>query len=196
MARPRTFDADHALASAMHTFWRNGYEATSIQDLVEATGVNRHSLYALWGDKHGLLLASLDHYGCSVGAFWLRLLDEDEPLPGIRRLFHTLADAILADPDRMGCFALNTALELGARDPEAHNSVRSRLDEMQAGLHRTLARASAAGQLPADFDVDQHAGHLAISIQALLLQARCGAPEATVRAFVDVALSTLPEVAP
>src|SRR5271170_4685314 len=62
MAGVKQFDSEEVLERAMVVFWRNGYQATSIQDLVEATGVNRGSLYATFGDKRGLFLAVLDHY--------------------------------------------------------------------------------------------------------------------------------------
>ena len=67
MAGVKQFDQDVLLDQAMAVFWRNGYQGTSIQDLVEATGVNRGSLYATFGDKCGLFLAVLDHYGKRIG---------------------------------------------------------------------------------------------------------------------------------
>jgi len=62
MARPREFDVDAALERAMQVFWAKGYESTSLDDLCEATGLGRSSLYAAFGDKHGLCLRALDRY--------------------------------------------------------------------------------------------------------------------------------------
>ncbi|MGE8331251.1 MAG: TetR/AcrR family transcriptional regulator, partial [Paraburkholderia nemoris] len=60
--RPREFDTDTVLASASQVFWNHGYHATSIDDLCKATGLLRGSLYGVFGDKHGIMLAALDHY--------------------------------------------------------------------------------------------------------------------------------------
>ena len=62
MARTKEFDQEQALDAAMNLFWERGYEATSIQDLVEATGVQRQSLYDTFGSKHELFLQSLMRY--------------------------------------------------------------------------------------------------------------------------------------
>src|SRR5215475_5610995 len=66
MARPREFDVDDALDRATQVFWTRGYEGTSVQDLVDALGVNRASLYATFGDKAQLFSAVLDRYGDQV----------------------------------------------------------------------------------------------------------------------------------
>ncbi|MCB9679098.1 MAG: TetR/AcrR family transcriptional regulator [Alphaproteobacteria bacterium] len=197
MARPRTFDPDAALDAVMDVFWLQGFEATSIDDLVRATGVNRYSLYQQWGDKQGLFLAALARYGDRVAAEWIgRIAAAPEPLDGIRVAFRTLAEAVLADPDRRSCLVLQTALELGRSDPVVQPVVRELLDRMQGALHGAIERAVATGALPATTDTAAHARHLAVAFQAVLLQARTGAPPETVRDFVTLTLSTLPPEAP
>jgi len=62
MARPRQFNREESLKNAMVIFWEKGYEATSLNDLLEATGLARQSLYNTFGDKRGLFLASLRRY--------------------------------------------------------------------------------------------------------------------------------------
>jgi TetR/AcrR family transcriptional repressor of nem operon len=62
MARPKAFHRDEALDRALAVFWRKGYEATSVADLVKALGVNRASLYTTFRDKHALFLAAFDRY--------------------------------------------------------------------------------------------------------------------------------------
>jgi AcrR family transcriptional regulator len=86
MARPAQFDPDEALQRSLLVFWRQGWAGTSIEDLVEATGVNRHSLYARWTDKHGLYQAALAHYFDTVGATWLAPLADERvpPLTAVR----------------------------------------------------------------------------------------------------------------
>jgi TetR/AcrR family transcriptional repressor of nem operon len=191
MGRPATFDPDLALDRALDVFWRRGWAQTSIDDLVEATGVNRYSLYARWTDKRGLYLAALERYLQGVTSAWLEPLRTDaDPAAAIRGTFHRLRDAVLSDAERRGCFALNTVLELHA-DAEMQSAIRRVLDHVQAVWRLALGRAAAAGQLRPDEDLDARAAHLAVSMQALLLQSRVAPPPATVQSFVDLTLGFL-----
>ena len=62
MARPKEFDRTQALDKAMHLFWQQGYEATSMQDLCNHMGINRGSLYDTYGNKHSLFLEGIQRY--------------------------------------------------------------------------------------------------------------------------------------
>ena len=191
MPRTASFDPELALDQAMHVFWARGWAQTSIDDVVVATGVNRHSLYARWTDKRGLYLACLDRYLRVVTERWLAPLgDGDDPLGAIRAALHQVRDAVLDDPERRGCLAMNTLLAW-RHEPDVFGVIRAVLDDVQAAWRGALVRAVAAGQLPVTTDVDAHAAHLAVAMQALLLQARAAPPPATVHAFVDLTLATL-----
>ncbi|HSH40807.1 MAG TPA: helix-turn-helix domain-containing protein, partial [Arenicellales bacterium] len=74
MSRNKAFDETEVLERAMTLFWRKGYEATSIQELVTHTGIQRGSLYATYGDKRRLFLAALDHYCGVIAARRLHVL--------------------------------------------------------------------------------------------------------------------------
>ncbi|MBV8628872.1 MAG: TetR/AcrR family transcriptional regulator, partial [Paraburkholderia sp.] len=77
--RPREFDTAAVLANASEVFWNHGYHATSIDDLCKATGVLRGSLYGVFGDKHGILLAALDHYAEGSTARLVERLNANVP---------------------------------------------------------------------------------------------------------------------
>jgi len=79
VARPREFEREEVVEKALGVFWRQGYQATSVQDLVEATGLNRGSLYDTFGDKHGLFLEVVEHYRSHVTARRLAKLEEPGP---------------------------------------------------------------------------------------------------------------------
>ncbi|MDX1606918.1 MAG: helix-turn-helix domain-containing protein, partial [Candidatus Competibacterales bacterium] len=118
MARTKAFDRTEVLERAMTLFWRQGYEATSIQDLVAHTGVNRASLYATYGDKRTLFGAALAHYRDVVSARRMRQLTE----PGagkaaIRRFFRELIEYSLGEGHPLGCLLANSAIELAPHDP-------------------------------------------------------------------------------
>ena len=90
MAGVKQFDRDDLLDHAMTVFWRNGYQATSIQDLVEATGVNRGSLYATFGDKRGLFLAVIEHYSDRFGKPVMAELNDPDPRRAIERMLEAI----------------------------------------------------------------------------------------------------------
>ena len=90
MAGIKQFDRHEVLDRAMAVFWEHGYEATSIQDLLEATGINRGSLYATFGNKQQLFLAVLDHYAEKVGTSMLAELKDPDPRRAIARMFSAL----------------------------------------------------------------------------------------------------------
>ena len=155
MARPREFDADTALDRAMDVFWSKGYEATSLDDLCEVTGLSRSSFYATFGSKRNLLLRSVDRYVEQRTPKIAAVLAQ--PLP-IRDAFAALArqfiDQIVSGPGRRGCFLGNCAAELPRSDRAALARVRQGLESTEATFREALARAQARGELPSDADVD------------------------------------------
>src|SRR5215470_7162266 len=97
MARPRSFDPDDALARAMEAFWAKGYEGTSLADLVAATGLNKGSLYAAFGDKRRLYLAAIERYErVAIDATIARLRDAVDPAAAIAAVF----DGVIAAVER------------------------------------------------------------------------------------------------
>jgi TetR/AcrR family transcriptional repressor of nem operon len=170
MARPREFNAETALERAMELFWSKGYEATSLDDLCEVTGLSRSSLYATFGNKRSLLLQSVDRYVEQRDPRMAALLAQ--PLP-IRDAFAALAgqfiDQIVSGPGRRGCFLGNCAAELPRGDRAALARVRRALESTVATFRDALARAKARGELRADVDVDALARFLTAGFQGLRL---------------------------
>lgn len=170
MARPREFDADTALDCAMEVFWGKGYEAASLDELCEATGLSRSSLYATFGSKRDLLLRSIDRYVEQRTPSIAVVLAQ--PLP-IRHAFAALArrfiDQIIAGPGRRGCFLGNCAAELPRSDRAALARVRQGLESTEATFRDALARAQAWGELPSGTDVDALARFLTAGFQGLRL---------------------------
>src|SRR5574338_661411 len=109
MARPREFDVDDALDRATQLFWARGYEATSVQDLVDALGVNRASLYATFGDKAQLFEAVLERYGEQVnGALVKALAPPTAGVEAVRAWFKVLIEMATQPRGARGCLFLNT----------------------------------------------------------------------------------------
>lgn len=139
MARPKSFIPDEALKKAMRVFWDKGYEGASIQDLTEAMGINRFSLYDTFGDKHQLYLSTLDMYSnCVVSSFTKDLLERAEkvgPLDAIESLLLGMVDRAHDDTDACGCLYQRAVTEMVGADPE----VRKRFEQSQQRLHEIYA---------------------------------------------------------
>ncbi|MFJ2261599.1 TetR/AcrR family transcriptional regulator [Streptomyces sp. NPDC087844] len=151
MARPKEFDPEVALRHALALFWRRGYEATSLTDLVEHLGVGRPSIYATFGSKHQLYLRALDVYAQERVALDLELLSRPGPvLPVVRGWMQRYADEVEADGERLGCFAVNAAAELMPGDGEVARIVEGAWGATEAALTASLLRARAQGELAED----------------------------------------------
>lgn len=175
MARPREFDRDDALTKARAVFWEKGYAATSTDDLLQAMGIGRQSLYNAFGDKRRLYLEALEQYQADSTAAHIRRLDAPaSPLDGLKALLEGLAprdDALRA----RGCFGVGSVGEFGISDAE----IAALRAKPAALLHgRLLARireGQASGEVDPDMDPDAAARHVLLSMQALQLAARAGA---------------------
>jgi TetR/AcrR family transcriptional repressor of nem operon len=145
MAGVKKFDRDKVLDRAMRLFWQRGYEGASIEDLVTATGINRGSLYATFGSKCGIFLATLDRYAILLGKPLLP--DDPDPRRAIERMFETIITRT-SDPQwPRGCFMTNTALECPDAGDEIARKVAEGVGRQESAIYRVLQRAQAEGSL-------------------------------------------------
>lgn len=125
MARPRAFDETEVLRSLEDVFWRQGYEATSYDDLMRASGLGKGSLYAAYGDKRALYLKALEGYiAHEIGPLGVILTDDRLSGPArLRALFDEVIRAVEVAGDRRGCFLCNAAVDQAAHDPDVGKMV-------------------------------------------------------------------------
>jgi TetR/AcrR family transcriptional repressor of nem operon len=193
MARNKEFDPDAVLQSALELFWRRGYEATSMADLVEHLGIGRASIYATFGNKRDLYLKALDRYGESQKPLLLSELSQPGPaLPAVRTVVRRFA-AEAADESRRsaGCFVTNTAAELAAHDTTAARRVESSWEHLETLLHSALVRAQAQGELPEDRDPRALARLLLVLLQGVRVVGKASTDPARVRDAAEQALALL-----
>ena len=152
MARTKMFDEAQTLDRAMSVFWQQGFEATSVRDLMVGAGISSSSLYATYGDKREIYLAALERYRAQERAEFAAILAEPRPLcPLLAALFATTIDTLLVDNGRRGSFTLNAAIELGGRAPAVTAQLRAHFDDIGALLAGRLAAAQAGGELSTRF---------------------------------------------
>jgi len=152
MAGVKQFDRSEVLERAMAQFWKRGYEATSIQDLVEATGINRGSIYGTFGDKKGLFLAVLDYYGEKVGKPLMAELSDPDPRRAIVRMFDSIIRRTSDPRFPRGCLTTNTSLECPEAGDEITRKIAEVLGRQETAIYRVLQRAQADGTLASNAD--------------------------------------------
>ncbi|WP_030933873.1 TetR/AcrR family transcriptional regulator [Streptomyces sp. NRRL S-646] len=193
MARTKEFDPDAALQSALELFWRRGYEATSMSELVDHLGIGRASIYATFGSKHELYLKALERYDRAGLPPIVRELSQPGPaLPAVRALVRRYATEATDEQLRLnGCLVTNTASELAPHDPAAARRVERNWDHLETVLHSALVRAQAQGELPADRDPLTLARMLLVLLQGLRVVGKASADPARVRDAAEQALTLL-----
>jgi TetR/AcrR family transcriptional repressor of nem operon len=148
MARVREFDPEAAIDSAMQVFWRSGYNDTTMEDIVEETGVSRYGLYGTFGNKKDLLLAAIRHYEqCMSDLVWSGLRKSDAGRTEIIEHWQALRNLAEEESFCNGCLVVNVAAEVAPHDPEIAAEVQ-RIDNEHAALFATAIRnGQAAGEI-------------------------------------------------
>ncbi|WP_340614075.1 TetR/AcrR family transcriptional regulator [Xenorhabdus thailandensis] len=145
--RPKEFDLDVIAKAAMHVFWLRGYAGTSIQDLVEGTGLGRGSLYNAFGSKHGLYEFALRHY-YEMTADNVELLTEKGSVKAlIRQLLMKIVLEELNDAANLGCMVANASLEMARHDSAIAELVAMNLNRMERALSTLILRGQAANEI-------------------------------------------------
>lgn len=197
MPRPKEFDRESALDRAMGAFWTKGYTATSVEDLVAHTGVQRGSLYATFGDKRSLFLSALDRYQRVIARELFEALDAPgSGLAAIRRFFRLRVEGSLDRSRPPGCLVTNSAVELSRRDRGAAAKVGGSLAALEAGFLRALERARARGELAATRDLRALARFLTSSAQGLSVMAKAFPERAVLEDVVKVILAAVEDGPP
>lgn len=193
MARTKEFDPEAALQSALELFWRRGYEATSMADLVEHLGIGRASIYATFGNKHELYLKAMDRYSEWRDPLLLAELSQPGPtLPAVRAVVRRFASEAASPEGRLnGCLITNTAAELAPHDPAAARRVEISWEHLETPLHSALVRARAQGELPEDRDPHALARMLLVLLQGVRIVGKASSDPARVRDAVEQALTLL-----
>jgi|SRR5580658_4780738 TetR/AcrR family transcriptional repressor of nem operon len=186
MARTKEYDVNRALDDALRVFWEKGYKATSIQDLVNATGVNRASLYQSYGSKRELFRKALDRFAACDRNIAQATAGVEPGLTRIRAALR-LAGEQTAD-DVRGCMIVNAIVERGAQDREMQamgGAVRQHLEDLFAG---SLAEAERRGEIRAGRDHLALARFLTNALFGLRVTAKTRAGAPAIRAIVETTL--------
>lgn len=193
MPRPKAFNPDEALEKAMHVFWHKGYEATSMEDLLEAMNLNRGSLYATFGDKRELFIKAMELY-CTDGGVGGRISILTQPgpaLPLIRQFVDAMLEFGLSDPLRRGCMITNTVMELAPHEKGIGKKLVGQLRMLEEAFTSLLTRAKREGELAKSKDPRVLARVLVTMMQGTIVMIKAGTPADVVKQTAKTALSIL-----
>ena len=172
MARPREFDEERVKDTLMRVFWKKGYEATSMQDLVDATGLLKGSLYGAFGDKQALYMIALAYYDHTrMQAGIDMLLGEGSAKQKISGLFDSVIEAAKAGEFAGGCLLCNASIEMAPVDSAVANSVKSTIRRFQAAIKKAIEPAIKASD-----DANSLSGLILSAYFGARVLAKAGAP--------------------
>jgi len=189
--RPPAYDAKTALTRAMEAFWDAGYAATSLDDLAAATGMNRPSLYAAFGDKRDLYLKTLERYR-QEGRELARHALADNPTLRVflKRFYDKALELYLAGGPR-GCYSIGTAATQAAVDSDVQAFLAASMRSTDEFLTGQIRKAKERGEIPRDADTAA-LGYLATAtLHTLAIRSRAGLPRKELNALVDAAIKVI-----
>ncbi len=192
MARPREFDESDALEKAMVAFWRQGYDETSYEDLVSATGVSRYGLYSAFGDKKDFFLRALDHYiemnRCEMMG---SLLKDGASLKDIVNYFYRVGERVNDPQKRIGCMLCNTAIEMAQYDKDAEAKVREIFTELKRVFKKAITTAVKSGEIKSAQSPNQLADYLVGLMMGAAMMVRSPMERGKIKNFIETGLAVL-----
>ena len=191
--RPRVYDPDQALQQALEVFWKTGYAGTSLDDLAAATGMNRPSLYAGFGDKRSIYMKALTLYWESAAVGVRAALAADQSLAdALMQVYNQALTLYFSGKGKpRGCFTLATAVTESGDDPIVREFVGNGFRRLDEALKRRIKAARDQGELPADAEPETLAG-LASAVHATLgVRARAGIARAELEEFARKSVESI-----
>jgi len=191
MGRPVEYDQSKVLDSVVKLFWAQGYEATSMKNICEVTGLQPGSVYAAFGSKRALFLAAIDAYfEQAIDNLKAILTGEGTPLERLRELFmYIVGDTCRKDSH--GCLLVNALLETQTDDAELRKRIATMFRKIEVAIKEVLVEAAACGELDAGKDPAIQAKLLINNIFGLRVYAKLHPHGSDMREMVDGLLSSL-----
>jgi TetR/AcrR family transcriptional regulator, transcriptional repressor for nem operon len=189
MSRPREFDEGTALAAIRSTFWDHGYAATSVDDLVRATGLGKGSLYGAFGSKREMFVRALREY-CEASLAYGEQALRDDRVGGSLRAYVQGMVTLIASSKR-GCLLAKAIAELAGEDGDVDGIVGDFYRRYEELFVRTLRRARNAGALPKDVDPRRQARLIVAVLRGLESLGKAGVSASKLRGIAESALEPL-----
>ncbi|HFB54452.1 MAG TPA: TetR/AcrR family transcriptional regulator [Hellea balneolensis] len=189
--RPKEFDENTVVNAAMVSFWTQGYEACSLADLLNATGLSKSSFYQSFGSKKHMFVTSLNYYS-EVETAALRNLIHDAR--DGKAFFRDLIDSFCNKTTphwRAGCLIANTAAEFGQEDPDIAQALKKGLTNFRQTFEMALVKGQEDGSLPSNKPVTDRASYALVALNGLRTMVKAGMDDAQIRKAGNMILMTL-----
>jgi len=194
MPKTKQFDEAEVLKAAKEVFCEKGYNGTSMDDLVQATGLSRSSIYDTFGDKHGLFLKSLNQYRYAQQGDLQQLLSKTEsPKKRIRFVFDYVVKDMLADEANKGCLLVNVTMEMSCVDKDIAGIAADNMHEMEQLFYHLVKEGQASGEIAKKFPAKALARHLFNSLMGLRITGKSRPEADTLKDVVKLAMAILDE---
>src|SRR5436305_5444139 len=191
--RPRAYQPDVALGKALDLFRKDGFAATSLDDLSAATGMNRPSLYGAFGDKRELFIKSYRRYRDNARAAMGDIFRDELPIrKRLERIYATALDIYLSgESGPLGCFTVMTAASEAVADPEIRTMVLEGLRELDKAFAFCFRTAVDNGELPITSDPKALAHLASATVHSLAIRSRAQVPRQELETIVDGAIAVM-----
>jgi len=177
--RPRKFDANEALDSALLVFWTKGFAGTSLDELADAMKMKRPSIYNAFGDKQTLYRAALEAFQAKLNVGLTGLRQESDLKSALGEFFTRALDVYTSGPTPLGCFIFCTAPAEAIAHPQVRADILEITNETDKALKCFFEGAQKAGQLPQGNDPMITAQLTQAILHSLALRSRAGQPRTT-----------------
>lgn len=190
MGRNKEFEEEAVLRKAMELFWKQGYEKTSMSDLVEYMGIHRKSLYDTFGDKHTLYLKTIDYYTVSISErLKTVILQADTASKGIKDIFAFMINGTNERP--WGCFLVNAATELALCDKEVEEKIEAVFAQTEKLMRELVRKGQESGEFPRDLSAEALGEILHCTLLGIRVYARTSMSKEKLNSLADNFLQLL-----
>ncbi len=183
MARPREFDEQQALARAMEVFWKKGYQNTSLDDLLDAMGIQRGSFYNTFGSKKETYLRAIDRYHEFMfnGGPYTQAVQLEPGLGALATLCDDYIDSVTGDAEPRGCFFAHVSKEHRGDDPAIQQAIVAGIERMRGIVQRSIEAAQRDGDLSAELSPPDMALLFMSVAWGIHVMAEAGIPKADLK---------------
>ena len=192
IGRPKEFDTEKAMNAAMQQFWRDGYEATSLQDLLKAMGLSKSSLYQTFGNKHALFLNCLDNYQRTMSQEMSSKLDASESgMQFIQDFLNEVIEEASANTEIKGCMLVNTMNELSQQDQKVADKALFGISSFAKVFARAIERCKQEGDIKPESDTETLVNYLITNVSGLRTMVKGGVDEKALESVSEMIQKSL-----
>lgn len=190
--RPREFDREQALLKARDLFWRQGFEGTSMSDLVAELGIASARIYKAFGSKELLFREAIEHYEAHEGGFAERAFTENADIrAALKQMLNDAATLYSHCTLPQGCMVVSSAASVSVENQGIRNWLMDHRQQRTQGIIDRVKAAVQAGELPANTDAESLGDYFSAFLHGLSIQARDGVSQARLKKAVKTALTML-----